>query len=121
MKQKKKREDMTFQEYWEEEKKKGKSNQAVENAKHAMLQTLRREGFTDKQVNEMKMDRVWKLYVDSQIPFFDKFLTDVSVLLKIQPKLASTINPHLKKLTKQFEELNKELEEQIKRQNKKKE
>jgi hypothetical protein len=53
-------EDMTFQEFWEEEKK--HSNiEALEKDKRMLLETLRDKGFSDQQINEMKMKKAWKI------------------------------------------------------------
>jgi len=57
----KKKEDMTFKEFWEEEKKKGKDMETIENEKQGILETLRKRGFSEQQVNKMKIKKVLEL------------------------------------------------------------
>jgi len=114
-------EEMAFKEYWEEEKRKGKDTETIENNKNEFLRVLREEGFMDEQISEMKMGKIKNLYLDSLVSFFDRLFGDISFLQKLNPGLASVFQPHLKKLIKECEKLNKDLEEQIERQNKKKE
>jgi len=60
MKEKKKG-DMTFKEFWEEEKKKGEDVKTIENEKQGILETLREQGFSEQQVNRMKTKKVLEL------------------------------------------------------------
>jgi hypothetical protein len=50
--------DMTFQEFYEEEEKSETDKEAVRKEKTALLELLHEEGFTDQQVNYMKMKDV---------------------------------------------------------------
>jgi hypothetical protein len=56
--------EWTFKEFWEEEKKKGKDIETVESEKKRIMENLRRQGFSDQQINEMKnqkvLDLMWK-------------------------------------------------------------
>ena len=55
---------MTFKEFWEEEKKKGKDIETIENEKKRIMENLRKQGFSNQQINEMKnqkvLDLMWK-------------------------------------------------------------
>jgi len=110
-------EEMTFKEYWEEKKRKGKDAETIENNKNEILKALREEGFTDEQINEMKMRKIKNLCLDALVPVFDRLFGDITFLEKLNPDLVLRFQPHLKKLRKEFEELNKDLEEKLRRQN----
>lgn len=58
---KKEVDEMTFKEFWEEEEKKETDKETVEKDKRVLLEILHEKGFTDKQINEMKMDRVQQI------------------------------------------------------------
>jgi len=58
---KKKTEEMTFAEFFEEMQKEGIDSKEIEEIKNWMLDALRRKGLTDEQINKMKMDEVQKL------------------------------------------------------------
>ena len=60
----KKKGEMTFKEFWEEEERKSIGMQAVEKDKYGILETLRAKGFTDEQINGMKMEDVQKIVWD---------------------------------------------------------
>lgn len=57
----KKPEEMTFAEFFVEMQKEGVDSKEIEDVKNWMLDTLRRKGLTDEQINEMKMDKVREL------------------------------------------------------------
>ena len=52
---------MTFKEFWEDEEKKETDKEAVEKDKRALLEILYSKGFSEKQINEMRMDKAWKI------------------------------------------------------------
>jgi uncharacterized protein YcfL len=64
--------DMTFKEFYMYDQK-GVTVEAVENEKREILEILREQGFSEQQVNEMKMKAVLTLMFDAA----DKILEDV--------------------------------------------
>lgn len=52
---------MTFKEFWKEEKRKGIRSKTIESEKHGILETLRKQGFSDQQINKMKMKKILRL------------------------------------------------------------
>jgi hypothetical protein len=90
----KKKEDMTLKEYWEDCKKKGES-EIIEDPNFGVLTVLRREGFSDEQLNKMKIMEALRLYRNSIWSIYDKhgatpafysFLKNVYKLLKDKKK-----------------------------------
>jgi len=110
---KKKVSEMTFKEFWEETKKKGASN-VIEDQNFGVLAVLRKEGFSDEQINEMKMKKVYKLYLDSISVFFEQTITSLSRGLDKHAERASIVQPHLKRLVEMLEKWTQELEEKKK-------
>ncbi len=53
--------DMTFREFYEEEEKSETDKEAVRKEKTGLLELLHEEGFTDQQVNNMKMKEVQRI------------------------------------------------------------
>ena len=106
----KKPSEMTVREFLEEAKKKG-MYEMVNDPNFGLLQVLLREGFTKEQANEMKMEKAWKLYFDSLTALMGQMFTQMYKGLERFPERAPIIEPHLKKMTKQFQKWIKELEE----------
>ena len=118
MKKKRKPGEMTFQEFWEEAKKEGVASEFIEVNKRFLLETLRREGFSEQQINEMKMEKIWKLFLDSLSVDMDKYMTEISIGLEKRPWAAPIVALHIKKLRQILEEWNKELEEKLRKHKK---
>lgn len=57
---------MTFKEFWEQEKK-GVNSETVEIEKQGILETLREQGFSEQQVNELKMEEVLELMFEATV------------------------------------------------------
>jgi len=86
----------------------------------AFLDTLlRSDGFSDDQINEMKMEKLWKLMLHSFSALMDNWLTLISVGLEKKPERKPLVLPILKKLTEHFRKMEKELKEQIEEKKKK--
>lgn len=79
--------DLTFQEYLEMQKDK----EAARSFKQLTYELLKREGFMEEQINNMKMQRVWKLFLDAS---------------------------RIKDMTKILKKWNRELEEKLKEKEK---
>jgi len=86
---KKKAEDITFQEFWEEAEKQGEKSE-VEEEKQLLFKLLYAQGFTVKQVTEMKMQEVMKFCLRAR--------ADIQVARVIAEKL----NEELDKLKREL-------------------
>ena len=107
---------MTFKEFSEEAKRRGAPE--VIEGDFGILDVLRGEGFSDEQIYEMKMEKVWKLYLDSMTIFYDQFFSAIGLALDKQPYAVLTIQPYLKELMEQLQKQIKELEDEEKRRKK---
>ena len=58
---KKKPQEMSFKEFWEKEEKRAEDKGDIKEEKRLMLETLRSKGFSERQINEMKVDKAWKI------------------------------------------------------------
>ena len=122
---KKKPLEMTFKEFFEEAKKEGWTTKDAKNTKHWMLNALRSEGFTDEQINDMKMQKVWKFILDNVSVVVDQDTMEIGMALQ-QKIMTSQQLRILSKFAKDFtaelesmvEELEKELEKKQKKRGK---
>jgi hypothetical protein len=105
----KKTSEMTVGEFLEETKNKG-MYEMVNDPNFGLLQVLLREGFTEEQTNEMKMEKAWKFYLDSLSVLMERMITQLSKGLERFPEKAVIVEPHLKKMLKHLQELFKEQE-----------
>jgi len=101
---------MTVREFLEKAKKKG-ADKSLEDPNFGLLQVLLREGFTEKQANEMKMEKAYKFYMDSLINSTSRMFDSMGKSLERWPERGPIVEPYLKKLNKNLRELTEELEE----------
>lgn len=104
---------MTVKEFLEETKRRGAFE--IGDPDFGLLQVLRREGFTEEEANNMKMEKAWKFYFDSLSVLFSRMGDLLSKGLDRWPERASIVAPYLKKITKQIKEQINELEEELHR------
>ncbi|MCW4043759.1 MAG: hypothetical protein NWE90_08590 [Candidatus Bathyarchaeota archaeon] len=52
---------MTFKEFWEQEEQKATDKRAMKGEKELLLEILRDRGFSENEINNMKMGKVWKI------------------------------------------------------------
>ena len=111
---KKKLAEMTFREMWEEAERKGVDKKILEENKRFIMALLQREGFSDQQIYEMKMVKVWPLFWDSFGVLGDQLITLLNMGLERRPEMGPLMNELLKPLNdtleKNIEKLEKELE-----------
>jgi hypothetical protein len=81
-----------------------------ENRQH-ILAILREDGFTEKQLNKMPWERVWKLYLDSIGELVSRELSPIYYALEKNPRLAIELSPFIKELHKIAEDLEKSVKE----------
>ena len=114
---KKKPAEMTFKEFFEKAKEQGIDNKTIEEIRHFMLDILHQEAFTDEQISEMKMEKVWRCVIDSFSMFADQFFTEVGMAAQ-QQKITPMQLQILKNLRKFFEHQVEELEKEEKQREK---
>ena len=83
----------------------------ADDAKQYIIATLKKEGFSEEQLNEMTLERVWELFIDSSAADmssqFSELYRGLTHALEANPKFASLLSPLLKKMK---HELEKEIE-----------
>lgn len=82
------------------------------NRRH-ILDILKKEGFTEEQLNKMPFEKVWQLYLDSLGEFFSRELSPVYDFLEKNPHAATVLSPLIKELLRIAEDLEKSVEESI--------
>jgi hypothetical protein len=107
----KKTSEMTFKEFTEAGKTAG--NAFVDEIERDMLSNLRIEGFTDQEIYNMLMPRLWGLYLEVIGNCMEKAFSELSPVIEANPSLAN--HPALKKLQEQLKESLEELEKQEKK------
>jgi len=88
--------ELTFQEFWTEWMKEAPDSEALEKQKQRLLETLREKGFSEEQINKMKMKEVMTVYTPTLVEKMEK----ADEALKKIPDLAE-------RTKKAFEELRK--------------
>jgi len=63
------------------------------------------EGFTDKQINEMKTRKIKNLFLDALVTVFNRFFGDITFLQKSNLDLTFRFQPHLKNSEKNLRSL----------------
>lgn len=119
---KKKSSEMTFKEFFEEAKKEGIDSEEIESTKCWILNALCTEGFTEEQINDMKMEKVWKFTLDIISVFMDQDMTEIAMALQqriITPQQLQILNKFLKEFKEKLKNMVEELEEELKKKQKK--
>lgn len=100
---KKKPAEMTFREFFKKAREQRIDAKTIEEIKHFMLDVLHQEGFTDEQISELKMQKIWNCVIDSISVFFDQFFTEVGMAMQ-QRKVTSMQLQILENLRKFLED-----------------
>ncbi len=98
---------MTLKEFLDEAKKKDPNN-TLNDKRFELLEVLKKEGFTDEEANKMNMKKVWYFYCNSLINSSSKMFSQLYTSLENNPEKAPIIEPHLKKMKKQLDEMKEE-------------
>ena len=118
MNNRKKSVEMAFKEFFEKAKKKGSDSKEVESTKHWMLNALRSEGFTDEQINNMKMQKVWKFILDNVTVVVDQDTMEIGMTLQqkiMTPQQLQILSKFAKDFTAELESMVEELEKKQKK------
>jgi len=120
---KKKSVEMAFKEFFEKVKKKGLDREEVESTKQWMLNALRSEGFTDEQINDMKMQKVWKFILDNVTVVVDQATMEIGMALQqriMTPQQLQILSKFAKDFTAELESMVEELERELEEKQKEK-
>lgn len=102
----KKTSEMTFREFIEASK--ATKNLLIDNVETDMLTKMRQEGFTDEEIYNMLMPKLWNLYLEVIGNYLEKAFSELVPLIEANPNLAN--HPTLQKLQKQLTESIEKLE-----------
>ncbi len=100
--------EMTFRQFVEAEK--TANNPLVNGVEKDVLEKMRQEGFTDVEIYDMTMPRLWNLYLDIVGNYLDEVFSEIAPVIKANPDLIN--NPAFKKVQEQLNDLLKKLENQ---------
>jgi hypothetical protein len=104
----KKTAEMTFREFIEASKE--AKNLLIDNVETDMLAKMRQEGFTDEEIYNMLMPKLWNLYLEVIGNYLEKAFSELVPLIEANPSLAK--HPTLMKLQKQLTESIEKLEKE---------
>jgi hypothetical protein len=104
----KKTSEMTFREFIETSK--ATKNLLIDNIETDMLTKMRQEGFTDEEIYNMLMPKLWNLYLEVIGNYLEKAFSELVPLIEANPNLAK--HPTLQKLQKQLTESIEKLEKE---------
>ena len=108
----------SFQDFLQKAKEKDQ-NQA-NNIELFIIQKMKEEGFTEKQVYSMPMKQLWSLFMDSTSNTATKIVTDMALLIEKNPHIIEKASPILDELTKNLEKMCDEMEADLEKREKKK-
>ena len=104
----KKTSEMTFREFIEASK--AAKNLLIDNVERDMLTKMRQEGFTDEEIYNMLMPKLWNLYLEVIGNNLEEAFSELVPLIETNPNLAK--HPTLQKLQKQLMESIEKLEKE---------
>ena len=99
---------MTFREFLEASK--AAKNLLIDNVETDMLTKMRQEGFTDEEIYNMLMPKLWNFYLEVIGNYLEKAFSELVPLIEANPNLAK--HPTLQKLQKQLIESIEKLEKE---------
>jgi hypothetical protein len=97
--------ELTLKEFLEKGGERGLDLGIMHVVKNEILESMRKEGFTDEQVYEMKMDTLWPLWIETYSSLAEQYLTELAMTLKNNPASANILTSHHDKAEKLLEEL----------------
>jgi hypothetical protein len=104
----KKTSEMTFREFIETSK--SAKNLLIDNVETDMLTKMRQEGFTDEEIYNMLMPKLWNLFLEVIGNYLENAFSELVPLIEANPNLAN--HPTLQKLQKQLTESIEKLEKE---------
>jgi hypothetical protein len=90
----KKTSEMTFREFLEASK--AAKNFLIDNVETDMLTKMRQEGFTDEEIYNILISKLWNLYLEVIGNYLEKAFSELAPLIEANPNL--TKHPTLQKL-----------------------
>ena len=73
--------------------------------RQSIVSVLKKEGFSEEQLNVMPFEKVWQLYVDSFSKIMSNGISEMARVYERNPQLASMLNPLIEKLKRELEDL----------------
>jgi hypothetical protein len=104
----KKTSEMTFREFLDASK--TAKNLLIDNVETDVLTKMRQEGFTDEEIYNMLMPKLWNLYLEVIGNYLEEAFSELVPLIETNPNLAK--HPTLQKLQKQLMESIEKLEKE---------
>ena len=102
--------ELTLKEFLEKGEERGLDPGIMHVVKNEVLESMRKEGFTDQQVYEMKMDQLWPLWIETYSRLAEQYLTQLAMTLKNNPASANMLALHHDKAEELLQELEAEQE-----------
>jgi len=102
----KKTSEITFREF--KEASKATKNLLIDTVETDILTKMHQEGFTDEEIYNMLMPKLWNLYLEVIGNYLEKAFSELVPLIEANPNLAK--HPTLQKLQKQLTESIEKLE-----------
>jgi len=81
--------------------------------RQSIVCALKKEGFSEEQLNGMSSEKVWKLYIDSLSETMSSEISELARAFERDPQLASMFNPLIKRMNRQLEDLVDSLEKKL--------
>jgi hypothetical protein len=88
--------------------------------RQSIVNALKEDGFSEEQLNAMPPERVWELYVNSMTEIIDREFSKFARVYQNNPQLAPLIDPLIKRMNRQLEDLGNFLEKELEKQLEKK-
>jgi len=92
-----------------------------DDARQSIVSVLKEEGFSEKQLNAMAFEKVWKLYLDSVTETMSNEIAEMARAFERNPQLASKFNPLIERINRQLEDWANSLEEELDKKKEKRE
>jgi hypothetical protein len=93
--------------------------------RRSIVNALKEDGFSEEQLNAMPPERIWELYMNSMTEIISREFSEFARVYQNNPQLAPLIDPLIKRMNRQLEDLGdfleKELEKQVEKKFKKSE
>lgn len=81
--------------------------------RRSIVNALKEEGFSEEQLNAMAPERVWELYVNSMTETISREFSEFARVYQKNPQLAPLIDPLIKNMNRQLEDLADFLEKEL--------
>jgi hypothetical protein len=84
-----------------------------DEVRQSIVCILKEEGFSEEQMNSMAFEKIWKLYLESVGKTTSDMIAEIARAFERNPQLASTVDPTIKEINRQLEDLENSLEKEL--------